>query len=373
MSDEIVWKLEPHTHAKHEILRYYLGAWFPILASAPRRLLYVDGFAGPGVYKGREDGSPIIAIKVAKDHILREKLNQAGRELLFLFIEKDEKRLENLKKKILELQLPSNFKIETVCDTFESAFGRVLSEIEEQGKRLAPSFVFIDPFGPTGFPLQLIGQLAKQARSEVLINFNYQAINQWFLNVPSMHNRLDELYGSGIWRQALSIVDTSQKEDYLMNAYQSALKSLGWQGRSFRMINKHNQTQYYLFFATKSWQGMLAMKQAMWRAAPLGDFKYSDLSNKQQINMFEKTYDENYSNQLADQLYKNYRGRIVPKKEIIENYLAWHPICIGRHLTSALKNLECQCNPPKIQDVNAPNKVRRRNTYPDDCTITFAP
>jgi three-Cys-motif partner protein len=267
--DEIVWELEPHTQAKHEILSYYLKAWFPILATTQHRLLYVDGFAGPGEYKRGEDGSPIIALKVAKDHILQRKLTRAGMELVFFFIEQDERRLKNLENKISELHLPINFRVESVCASFEDAFGAALSEIEEHNKKLAPSFVFVDPFGPTGFPLKLISRLAKQERSEILVNFNYQAINQWFLSDPLKHSRLDELFGSNIWRQALTLPTSYQKEEYLMKAYQTVLESLGWRGRSFRMKNKHNQTQYYLFFATRNWLGMLQMKQAMWNAAPL--------------------------------------------------------------------------------------------------------
>ena len=30
---DTVWQIEEHTKAKHEILRRYLSAWFPILAS----------------------------------------------------------------------------------------------------------------------------------------------------------------------------------------------------------------------------------------------------------------------------------------------------------------------------------------------------
>ena len=101
----VTWSIEPHTQAKHEILKYYLGAWFPILASIQRRLLYIDGFAGPGEYKGGEDGSPIIALKVAKDHKLSGKLQHPGMELVFFFIEVDEARFQNLERKLAELQL----------------------------------------------------------------------------------------------------------------------------------------------------------------------------------------------------------------------------------------------------------------------------
>lgn len=368
-----IWPIEPHTQAKHEVLRYYLGAWFPILATAHRRLLYIDGFAGPGEYKDGEDGSPIIALKVAKDHKLKNKLQRPGIELVFFFIELDEPRFQNLEWKLAKLQLPSNFRVEKERDSFEHAFGSALSEIEEQSKHLAPSFVFIDPFGPTGFPLSLITRLVQQPRSEVLITFNYQALNRWFLQDESKHKNLDELYGSDVWRPALDIADSHRREDYLRTAYQNVLENLGWKVRPFRMINKHNQTQYYLFFATAHWRGMLVMKRAMWSAAPRGDFQYSDLTNPQQALLFEEFYEEEYSHELADQLYKVHNGQRVPKQTILQDDLAWHPVCIERHLTRALTILECESTPQKVINVEVPSRKRKGKTYPNDCIITFAP
>ena len=368
-----IWPIEPHTQAKHEILRYYLGAWFPILATAHRRLLYIDGFAGPGEYKDGEDGSPIIALKVARDHILKRKLQRPGMDLVFFFIEVEKDRFQNLEQKLATLQLPSNFRIEKECGTFEHAFGSALGEIEEQSKRLAPSFVFIDPFGPTGFPLSLIERLAKQPRSEVLITFNYQALNQWFLQDEAKQKHLDKLYGSDIWRQALHISDSRKREDYLRIAYQHAVENLGWRVRPFRMINKHNQTQYYLFFATGYWRGMLVMKRAMWSAAPRGDFQYSDLTNPRQHLLFEEFYDEEYSHELGDQLYKAYSGQTILKQTTLQQDLAWHPICIERHLTRALTILEYESTPPSVIKIEVPNRKRKGKTYPDDCIITFAP
>jgi len=375
MNDKLgtIWEIEPHTEAKHEILRYYLGAWFPILSTIHRRILYVDGFAGPGEYSKGEDGSPIIALKVALDHKFKNKLTRPGMELVFLFIEKDEARCQNLKQKIAKLQLPSNFRVETQCASFEEVFEEALSEIEEQNKRLAPSFVFIDPFGPTGFPMRLISRLAQQPRSEVLITFNYQSLNEWFLQDPRKHKYLDELYESD-WRPALQIPNTDQKERYLMEAYQKALEKLGWKGRPFRMVNKQNQTQYYLFFATTHWEGMLAMKGAMWRASPAGDFQYSDLSNPQQPCLFDLSRNEEYSQDLASQLCKSHRGETITKQVVSKNDLAWHPTCIERHLTRALNILEYELTPPKIIEIKrVGDKKRRKHQYPNDCTITFAP
>lgn len=378
MSKELgtIWEIEPHTEAKHEILRYYLGAWFPILGSIHLRLLYVDGFAGPGEYKDGEDGSPIIALKVARDHALKDKLTRKGMDLVFLFIEKDQARHQNLEQKIAQLkpQLPSTFRIGTYRASFEEIFDGVLSDIEKQNKRLAPSFVFIDPFGPTGFPMHLISRLAQQPRSEVLITFNYQSLNEWFLQDPRKHKHLDELYGGDIWRPALRILAPDEKEECLRVTYQNKLEDLSWKVCPFRMINKQNQTQYYLFFVTRHWLGMLAMKQAMWKASLMGDFQYSDLTNPQQPCLFDLSRDEEYSQDLAGQLYKSHRGETIAKKAVLKNDLAWHPTCIEHHLTRALNILEYKSIPPKIIEIKRPDsKVRRKHQYPDDCTITFAP
>ena len=48
----VVWELEPHTRVKHIILQKYLEAWFPILSRYNGRVVYYDGFAGPGEYSG---------------------------------------------------------------------------------------------------------------------------------------------------------------------------------------------------------------------------------------------------------------------------------------------------------------------------------
>ena len=63
---QTIWPLEPHTRAKHEILKRYLQAWMVILSQGQfPEILYIDGFAGPGEYSGGEAGSPIIALDTA--------------------------------------------------------------------------------------------------------------------------------------------------------------------------------------------------------------------------------------------------------------------------------------------------------------------
>jgi three-Cys-motif partner protein len=80
------WNLAPHTAAKLEILGAYLRAWFPILGRSANfdRIIYIDGFAGPGRYKQGEDGSPIIALKAAIDALT----GQIQKPFEFHFVER---------------------------------------------------------------------------------------------------------------------------------------------------------------------------------------------------------------------------------------------------------------------------------------------
>ena len=139
---ETIWPLEPHTAAKHKILESYLKAWFPIIGSYNSIINYIDGFAGPGIYSDGEPGSPIIALKVANDHTanLTSKIN-------FLFIEEIEDRAKNLDEEIQKLELKANLNPSVVHGKFHEVIDNALKQLETEGKIIAPTFVFIDPFG----------------------------------------------------------------------------------------------------------------------------------------------------------------------------------------------------------------------------------
>jgi hypothetical protein len=72
---DTLWKLEPHTAAKHRILRSYLNAWLPILSKYNSRLVLIDGFAGPGEYEGGEPGSPLIMLDAFLSHAYKDLIS----------------------------------------------------------------------------------------------------------------------------------------------------------------------------------------------------------------------------------------------------------------------------------------------------------
>ena len=91
-----LWEAEPHTLAKHAILKKYLDAWAVIFSRTLNvtELLFYDGFAGPGEYTGGELGSPIVALNALLANTQPLKL------IRLKFSELDEARYNHLKARL---------------------------------------------------------------------------------------------------------------------------------------------------------------------------------------------------------------------------------------------------------------------------------
>ena len=199
---DTIWPIDPHTKIKHLILKYYWQAWLPIMSSHSTRLVYIDGFAGPGIYEDGEEGSPIIVLKSARDHVA-----QITGDLVFLFVEKDEDRFKHLKQLIDEIRpsLPSNFKIGVEKGEFDDKVNGLLARLEENKRTLAPCFAFIDPFGFSDTPFDLIRRLMANPKCEVFITFMFEEINRFKSHPnPKIGQHLDRLFGTMDWRNALA-------------------------------------------------------------------------------------------------------------------------------------------------------------------------
>ncbi|MDP3061755.1 MAG: three-Cys-motif partner protein TcmP, partial [Chloroflexota bacterium] len=208
---DVVWPIEPHTVAKHDILRGYLEAWFPIMAgyvqkSNGNRLVYVDGFAGPGEYSRGEKGSPVIALETLLTH-KRWSQQLAHLQYTFLFIEADQKRANHLQGMLNGVVKPPNVGCHVQCGEFEKVLTGLLDPLESKGASLAPAFVFIDPFGPTGFGMALVQRLLGYRGCELLITLNLRDLNRWWLPEESKHDEVNRLFGTTDWRDCLKQVD----------------------------------------------------------------------------------------------------------------------------------------------------------------------
>lgn len=357
-----IWNIEPHTEAKHEILRKYLDAWLPIMTRWNGRVLYIDGFAGPGEYIGGKDGSPIIAIKAVLEH----KANIKS-EIIMIFIEADKERGEYLKQKVNSLNIPSNIKTECIRAKFDETLTEIFKYLDEQKSRLAPAFVFIDPFGFTGIPFSLIKRIMQNERCEVLINFMYEEINR-FIDDKKLWLSLIETFGTDKWKEMISEKDPRKRVELLHAIYKEQLeKEAGIKFvHSFKMVNKVNKTDYFLFFGTNNIAGLKKMKEAMWRVDKSGLFQFSDATyNPSQPMLFE--IEPNYS-QLKKNLLKEFKGKSISITEIENFILTQTPFRETHYKKQILGPME-KSQPSEIE-VKCEGK-RRKYTFPPQCIVKF--
>ncbi len=275
-----VWPLSPHTEAKHAILQKYLGAWYPKMASWQNRLVFIDGFAGPGSYSKGEPGSPVIALRAAIDH----KHDLSKCELLFLFVESDKARFHHLETTVAALPKPAHVQAHCIAGEFVDVMEELFHELD--GNEMAPALIMVDPFGVKGVPYDVIRRLAAYKRSELLVSFMYEPVTRW-LESTQFEPYLDAFFGSRDWRRAIPLEREARRE-FLLDIYVAQLKAAGMQYvRTFEMRDHGNRTEYFLVFGTHHKEGLNVIKQAMWAVDPSGQFQFSDFTNHAQPTLFE--------------------------------------------------------------------------------------
>jgi len=354
-----VWDLEPHTRAKHEILRRYLQAWQAILTRGGfQELVYIDGFAGPGRYSKGEDGSPIIALKIA----LALHARRQGKlpRLFFLFVEKDPERAHVLEETVANLERPGQtIRVKIAREqTFETAFSELMAFYDERKRPLPPTFAFIDPFGWKGVPFSIVKKIMAYRSCEVLVNFMYEEINR-FIGHPDQESNFDSFFGATDWRSALTIGVPRERNRFLHDLYARRLQEGAGvkHVRSFQMKNDHDVTDYYLFHGTNSLMGLKKMKEAMWRVDDSGEFTFSDATDPDQLVLLERTPRFDL---LRRQILERFRGqRTVVGK--VEEFVLAKTAFRETHYKSLLREMEL-ADPPLLR-VLAPPPGRRPGTF----------
>jgi three-Cys-motif partner protein len=327
-----------------------------------RRLVYIDAFAGPGVYTGGEPGSPIIVIKSAMDHCV--KINF---ELVCLLIENNPKRCESLKTKIAKLNPPENIKIKIELGDANQILDNLLTQIEKENKGLAPTFAFIDPFN-FDVSFDLIKRLFNNKKCEIFILFPCLGIIR---SIPfeNQSKEIDRFFGTDEWSKACEF-EPDKKRKFLHDLYMGKLRSLERKSimsdtlvRSFEMINMTNNTSYFLFYVTKNDLGLEKMKEAMWKVDKRGIFQFSDNTDPNQTVLF--TLDK--TNILENQIKKGFKGKQVRVEEI-EEFVIKNTAFLATDYKSILTKME-KTTPPKIEVISSPRKTNRG--YPKGTIIKF--
>jgi len=284
-----LWEAKPHTLAKIEIVRRYLYLWFSILGahSANKRLVYIDGFAGPGRYTNAEQSSPVAALQAAKAAIEKPGATLNDVSLNFLFVEKQPDLAASLEEVVKSSTWPSQIKYRVANGSFEEKVGGILQGLKQQGQRLAPTFAFIDPFGATGLPFRMISDILSYRSCEILLNLDSDGIGRLITAQEFEKNQqnLDSLFGDQSWKGLDPSMPMAKLSAAVLTLYKKRLRSLPNVRYvfAFAMNSREGQLNYHLVFASQHPLGLEKMKEAMKAVDQTGSYSFSDDSLGQEM------------------------------------------------------------------------------------------
>ncbi len=367
MSDikDTIYDADPHTKAKHAILREYMKRWLPILSRQARnvgsgqRLLYVDGFAGAGEYTNNVQGSPLVAIEAAAQHS-----HEFTVPIVFVFIEQRKDRVDHLKNLITTKKHAilgtKQLVVEPIEGDCETEVLRIINAHENQKQKLGPAFFFLDQFGYSSFSMGLVNRILAHDVCEVFSYLNWNLLHP-FMTDQTKWSGITKAFGGDEWKSVIGLSGQA-KEDKFKEIYMAVLQARGGAKYTFpfAMRDQHDRVIYWLFFCTNNIRGLEEMKKAMWTVDRSGGFQFSDKHSAQLGHLF--TVDDEW---LADHLFAEHENKTMSVGNVREYVLTKTSCHSFREALAVLERAE------RLEPINPP-AGRRRGAFTDESmTIQF--
>jgi len=338
------WKYEGQTKMKHKVFSYYLPIWCRILGVYNKNLNYVDGFGGIGAYHIDKDvkkskyisdcfGSPVISIQTVHDLQKSNKILKAN----ITIIDEDSDNIKNIKKILKFKGLQSN-KVNFEFGDFDKKINKILDYFEKnQNKKLAPSFLLLDPFGISGIKLCTLKRIMNMEKTEILLNFMYNSLQRW-IDHPNkkIQNIYDEYFGGDEWRTCKGKY-LYKREEKLISIFRNKCKNFSKYVYQFRLsFPDKKQTYYYLFHLTNHWLGCSLMKDSF---AKFNDGKCEYMGEKYQSSLFESVEQKDKKENFRKKLVDHYKGRTIKCINIFEKFIDETDLLLSE-IKEILKKLE---------------------------------
>ena len=262
----------------------------------------------------------------------------------------------HLRTQLSNLNPPAQFKIDVLEGEFSDQIGSILDTLEQEGKILAPTFAFVDPFGFSGIPFELMARILGHPKCEVFINVMVEFVNR-FLEHPneSIVEHFPTTFGT---EEVLEIPkQAGNRVDKILALYRKQLKEhADFVGR-FDMHGKKDQKTYSLFFASNAAVGFEKIKEAMWAVDKASGNQFSD-AYANQTGLFEAMGIES----LWDEVLDEFRGQTV-WMTAVDEFVIEKTDYIPKHIRQLLKDREAEND---ISVITSDGYKRRKGTFKAD-------
>lgn len=282
----------PFQRVKHDLIRAYLGGWFPKLGTWAGRVLYVDTHAGRGRHVTGEPGSPLVALTTFLNHGYRDELLKKS-EFHFHFIERDIENLNTLNAELTALgALPSRVFVNRHHGDAFRWLSEAVEQLHKSGQNMAPAFVFVDPYG-FKVPAQLLADLMRAGRVELFINVIWRELDMAVRQRPEpgdgMARTLDTIFGGDEWRTEITAPDVNER---MRQAVRLLARKIGAKWWTYvRMVTGGEATRYILLHLTNHDKGRDLIKDCIWRIIPEGGFEVLKSEDPRQLMLIEREPD----------------------------------------------------------------------------------
>ncbi|MEU3994050.1 hypothetical protein DY245_22310 [Streptomyces inhibens] len=305
-----VWSRDPHTAAKHDLLKKYLQPWAPILLSRHDTITYAEGFSGPGIYTEGEPGSPVIAYEAFAD-----TLQHRPKTIRMVLVEGDKRREVELRSQIARVRgrYADEINRRISVGTYRGeCHPTLLEELRTSGCLGDPLFVLLDSYGGPDVPFSLLQELAKHRSTEVMVTFAPGFLTRFAEKNNGHREAGDAAFGGPQW-QAVFEQPSSDKFTFLRDQYRDTLHRAGFSHTLyFEMVDEGGRV-LYLIFGTSHERGLEKMKDAMWSVDSDHGVRYRDPRDvqQQQLELELEPHTGPLRRILLDYIASSAKGRSV--------------------------------------------------------------
>lgn len=372
------------SEVKTEIVVRFFKAWAAIVSRSPLvdRLIYIDLFAGKGTYdEGESPGEPVHStpLRILEAAIADPKIAPL---LIALFNDGNPEYAEALRQSIASLpgiqslRAPPLVTSGPVDRSLADLFGKT---------RLAPSFLFLDPFGYKGLTRDLIGSVLKDWGCDCVFFFNYVRLNMAF-NEPKFKEHVDALFGvdrAEQMRKDMHGMEPSDREEFILRSLGDAMRDIrGKFMLVFRFCTANGTPKRHIVYISKAYRGYAVMKDAMASQSDLSaedvpflEYIVSEEDDAPSLFAMAPWHDWRLNVRfrlatLKGSLQREFANRPIPFKELFESHEARNT---GLPFTKAnyKRAVTALAAVGKATLLKPNGTVPRSGTCPDDAIVTL--
>lgn len=362
-NDDFFKEKKPWSEVKDELLGCYLKPYIQKVLWTGKPIVYIDCFAGKGVFDDGTPGSPLIALETIKQCVSHTQAQNCNINPYFI----DLNYASDLKVNLAPYNVPDK---NIIGGKYEDKLKGIL--LENEGSNI---FLYIDPYGIKDLDCYLFDELAlsKKFNSvELLINLNSYGIIRECCRVLGVHfgdetlleglveyettkldknessvKLLNKIAGGEYWKDIIlrknrHEIDTKEAEKLFAEQYCERLKKHYKYVLNMPLrIKKGHPTKYRMVHATNHVEGCLIMVNNICNRWEL----MKEIQTGGQMSLFSEDIENNIISEsgLSDKVQKHIQKYTYFERlnEILADFFMLNgPICTTGKINEIYKELE---------------------------------